>query len=152
MVQGEGLKKAAVQVRPMEDDDIAAVLEIDRKITGKERAVTYRDLVDSYIGGDLGLSCVAETEGKVVGFVLGRLTYSEFPVVEAGRIQIIGVDPDYWRQGIGSQLVQGFIEQCRRRGIGLVHMAVNTRDKELQAFLQKASFARRELVEFWKKV
>ena len=147
-----GVRQSPVAVRPMVDDDIAAVLEIDRKITGKERAVTYRDLVDSYIGGDLGLSCVAESDGKVVGFVMGRLSYSEFPVVESGRIQIIGVDPDYWRRGIGTLLVQGFVDLCRRKGIGLAHMAVNTRDGDLQAFLQGIGFAKRQLVDFWKKI
>ncbi|MDP2744238.1 MAG: GNAT family N-acetyltransferase [Dehalococcoidia bacterium] len=151
MAKVEG-KKGSITVRPMVDEDITSVLEIDRKITGKERAVTYRDLVDSYIGGDLGLSCVAESDNTVVGFVMGRLSYSEYPVVESGRIQIIGVDPDYWRQGIGSLLVQGFVDLCRSKGIGLVHVAVNSRDDKLQVFLQGISFARRELVEFWKKI
>src|SRR3990170_4278916 len=151
MAKVEG-KRGSITVRPMADEDITAVLEIDRKITGKERAVTYRDLVDSYIGGDLGLSCVAESDGKVVGFVMGRLSYSEFPVVESGRIQIIGVDPDYWRRGIGTLLVQGFVDLCRRKGIGLAHMAVNTRDGDLQAFLQGIGFAKRQLVDFWKKI
>jgi ribosomal protein S18 acetylase RimI-like enzyme len=144
--------KGSIAVRSMVDEDITAVLEIDRKITGKERAITYRDLVDSYIGGDLGLSCVAEIEGRVVGFVMGRVSYSESPVVESGRIQILGVDPQYWRRGAGALLVQGFMDQCRNKSVNLVHMSVNSRDDKLQAFLQHIGFAQRELIDFWKKL
>ncbi len=144
-------KKSSIRVRSMVDEDITAVLEIDRMISGKERAITYRDLVDSYIGGDLGLSCVAESDDMVVGFIMGRVSYSESPVVESGRIQIIGVNPQYWHQGIGSLLVQGFTNQCLDKGIGLVHMAINSRDDTLQAFLKHIGFAQRELIDFWKK-
>ena len=36
---------AKVKIRPMEPEDIGGILEVDRKINGVERALTYRDLV-----------------------------------------------------------------------------------------------------------
>lgn len=141
-----------VQVRPMVEDDIPSIMEIDRKLTGKERLLTYRDLVETYIGGDLGLSCAAEANGKVVGLILGRVAYSEPPVVESGRIQIMGVYPEYAHKGIGTMLVKAFVEQCRKKGLKLVNVAVSLRDTPLQAFLHRLGFAQTEMVYFEKKL
>jgi hypothetical protein len=34
-----------VKIRPMEPEDISGILVVDRKISGVQRALTYRDLV-----------------------------------------------------------------------------------------------------------
>jgi len=43
----KGLK---VSIRPMEAEDINGILEVDKKISGKQRALTYRDH-PSFING-----------------------------------------------------------------------------------------------------
>jgi hypothetical protein len=55
---------------PLEPEDISAILEIDRKITGEQRAITYRDLLQEALGGQMDVSFVAEMDDKMVGFVL----------------------------------------------------------------------------------
>jgi predicted N-acetyltransferase YhbS len=81
----------------MEPEDISTILEIDREISGKSRAVTYASLITGDLGGELDLSFVAEVGGKVAGFILARHAYIGEPVIEAGLIQILGVQPDYQR-------------------------------------------------------
>jgi len=40
-----------VKIRPMELEDISSILEVDQKISGVQRALTYRDLVREALGG-----------------------------------------------------------------------------------------------------
>ena len=108
-------QKAKVKIRSMEPEDISAILEIDHKLSGVKRAVTYTDLKAGDLGGALNLSFVAEAGDQVISFVLGRHAYIGEPVVEVSLIQILGVDPDYWRQGIATRLVNALIDVVNQR-------------------------------------
>ncbi len=134
----------------MEPEDITAVLEIDRKISGVRRAVTYSDLITGELGGELDLSFVAAVGGQVTGFILARHAYIGEPVVEVGLIQILGIDPDYWRQGIATRLVNALLEHCQSRGLKTVRIMVNERDSQLQGFFAHMGFRRGQLIDYTK--
>jgi predicted N-acetyltransferase YhbS len=76
-------KDVKVSIRPMEPEDINGILEVDRKISGVQRAITYRDLVREALGGEMDVSFVAEVDDQFVGFVLAYLTYVREQVSEA---------------------------------------------------------------------
>jgi len=76
-------KDVKVSIRPMEPEDINGILEVDRKISGVQRALTYRDLVREALGGEMDVSFVAEVDDHFVGFVLAYLTYVREQVSEA---------------------------------------------------------------------
>ncbi|MBM4352092.1 MAG: hypothetical protein FJ106_19645, partial [Deltaproteobacteria bacterium] len=63
------MAKAEVRIRPMEPEDINGILDVDRKISGAQRAITYRDLVREALGGEVDVSFVAEIDNQFVGFV-----------------------------------------------------------------------------------
>jgi predicted N-acetyltransferase YhbS len=104
-----------VKIRPMEPEDISGILVVDRKISGVQRAITYRDLVREALGGQIDMSFVAEVDNQFVGFVMAYLTYVREQVSEACVIQIFGVDPQYQRQGIATKLVQALLDKCRSK-------------------------------------
>jgi len=137
-------------IRPMEPEDISAVLEIDRKITGAQRAITYTDPIIGNIGGELDLSYVAEIDGQVVGFIMARRDYLGEPVAEVGLIQILGVDPDYQRQGIATELVNAMVQRCQSKGLKLVRLIVNETDSQLQGFFAQLDFLRGQLIDYTK--
>ena len=134
----------------MEPEDIDQVLAIDRKISGVRRAITYTDLITGDLGGVLDLSVVAEVNGQVAGFILARHAYVGEPVVESGLIQILGVDPDYWRQGIATKLVNALLELCQSKGLKTVRIMVNERDSQLQDFFKHMGFRRGQLIDYSK--
>jgi len=142
--------KPRVRIRPMEHEDIDSVLAIDRKITGVRRAVTYTDLITGDLGGVLALSVVAEVNGQVAGFILARRAYVGEPVTEAGLIQILGVDPDYWRQGIATKLVDALLDTCRSKKLSAVRIIINERDSQLQGLFEHLGFRRGELIDYTK--
>jgi len=139
-----------VVIRPMEPEDIDAVLTIDRKISGVQRAITYTDLITGELGGVIDLSFVAEINGQVVGIILARLAYVGDPVTEVGLVQILGVDPDYQRQGIATKLVSAMLERCKSKGIKTVRVSVNERDSQLRGLFQRIGFRRGQLIDYSK--
>ncbi|MBC8429586.1 MAG: GNAT family N-acetyltransferase [Dehalococcoidia bacterium] len=143
-------RESKIRIRPMEPEDIDSILAIDRKITGVRRAITYTDLITGDLGGALDLSFVAEANGEVAGFILARRTYVGEPVTEVGLIQILGVDPDYWHQGIASKLVNALLDTCQSKQLNAVRIMVNERDSQLQGLFQRLGFRRGKLIDYTK--
>ncbi len=141
-----------VKIRPMEPEDISGILAVDRKISGVQRALTYRDLVREALGGQIDMSFVAEIDDQFAGFVMAYLTYVREQVSEACVIQIFGVDPKYQRQGIATKLVQALLEKCRSRKIKLIRTMIDERDSELQGFFQRLGFDRGRTIDYSKMV
>jgi len=141
-----------MKIRPMEPEDINGILEVDRKISGVARALTYRDLVREALGGQIDMSFVAEIDNQFVGFVMAYLTYVREQVSEACVIQIFGVDPKYQRQGIASKLIQALLDKCRSKKIKLVRVMIDERDSELQGFFKRLGFDRDRYIDYSKTV
>jgi len=133
-----------VGIRKMTEGDIEAVLAIDRKITGKNRAFTY-DM--SPLGGELMMSLVAEAEDRIVGFLLGQTATSSYEATDIAMVQNIGVDPAYLHHRIGTKLMQSFIECCKKRGLESIHAMVRSQDGQLIPFLRSMDFIDGKLVE-----
>jgi ribosomal protein S18 acetylase RimI-like enzyme len=143
-------KESKIRVRPMEAMDLDAALAIDRKISGTRRAVTYTDLFTGDLGGVLDLSFVAEVDGQIAGFILARRAYVGEPVAEVGLVQILGVDPDYQRRGIGSKLVEALLQAGQAENLKSVRIMVNERDSQLQDFFAQMGFKRGQLIDYSK--
>jgi ribosomal protein S18 acetylase RimI-like enzyme len=141
-----------IRIRPMEHEDIDSVLAIDRKITGKRRAITYTELITGDLGGVLALSFVAEVDGVVQAFLLARRIYIVTPPGEVGLIQILGVDPDYQRRGIASKMVKALIDACREKKLSAVRIMINKGDEQLVGLFEHLGFRRGELIDYTKSL
>ncbi len=141
---------AEVKIRPMEPEDINGILEVDRKISGMDRAVTYRDLVRKGLGGEVDMSFVAEVNNQLVGFILAYLTYVREELSEACVIQIFGVDPIYRKQGVATRLIQALMERCGGKKIKLIRVMLAERDGDLQGFFKRLGFERGRYIEYSK--
>jgi predicted N-acetyltransferase YhbS len=146
IVTVEHTREYQVKIRSMEPEDIGAIFEIDRRLTGIERAVTHADLITGDLGHALDLSFVAEVANQVVGFLLARHAYIGEPVVEAGLIQGLGVDPDYSRQGIATKLLNSLLERCRSKGPKIVRVILSERDSQMEGFFSYMGFRRAQLI------
>jgi len=141
-----------IKIRHMEQQDIDAVFDIDKKISAVERAFTYADMIDGFIGGQIGWSFVAETDGQVIGFALAAITYVPEQVTEACTIQVVGVDPGYRKQGVARKLVEALVDNCRSNGLKLIRIMVDQRDSQLQGLFESLEFRRGRLIDYSKNL
>jgi ribosomal protein S18 acetylase RimI-like enzyme len=140
--------KDKVIIREMGPEDLEGILEIERATKGDKRAATYAPVPDSCIGGEIGTSVVAEVEDKIVGFVLGRVVGSPHELRNVAWIELIGIHPEYQRQGVGRKMVEAWKERCRKKGIKKVHIMLNWRDWRMLSFFESLGFIRGDLTDF----
>jgi ribosomal protein S18 acetylase RimI-like enzyme len=139
-----------VNIREMTERDLAALVKIDKRITGRDRASSWPQKVSSHFATYYPpLSFVAEVDGRVVGFIIGVIMGAEYSLPLSGWINIIGVDPDYQGRGIGRLLTRAFFEGCHHRGIK-ARLMVRQSDERLKKMLLSLGFRQGELVDFVK--
>lgn len=155
-----------LSIRSLNENDLDAVVEIDRKILGKSRRDHWRRKI-AYADIYPRPALVAEMEGKVVGFILGYVSGWEFGVPDTvGWIDTIGVDPDYQNRGIGKTLFKSLIENFRRtgreerpeakesmiEGVNVVYTLVRRNDWNLLRFFHKMGFKRGDMISLELKI
>ena len=105
-----------VKIRVLDENDLDAIVEIDKRVLGKERRAFWKRKI-AYSGIYPRPALIAELEGKVVGFILGYVSGWEFGVPDCvGWIDTIAIDPAHQRNGIGKTLFSALMEIFRRSG------------------------------------
>ena len=137
-----------VTLRAINELDLESVSAIDEKITGTYRPEEWERRFGYYLRRDPEGSLVAESGGKVVGFMLGEVRAGEFGLEEpAGWIEVLGVDPDCRGRAVGRRLLEGMLQNFRDRGAKTVRTLVNEQDQgELVGFFKKNGFASAPIV------
>ena len=103
-------------IRVLNENDLDAVVEIDKRILGKERRAFWKRKI-AYADIYPRPALVAELDGKVVGFIMGYVSGWEFGVPDTiGWIDTLGVDPAYQRRGIGRALFNSLLENFKHSG------------------------------------
>ena len=140
-------------IRKMTQIDLDAVVAIDTKILGKSRW-DYWLMKMTLAEERLPLaSLVAETDGKVVGFILGDASGYEYDVPEnIGWIDTIGVDPAYQKQGIARMLMNEMIANLKKVGVDTIYTMVNWPDWTLLKFFHDFGFQKGPLINLEFKV
>ena len=157
------------RIRNMTFVDLQPIFAIDKRIRESEIPVTYKDLTTQGIFGiemqqadpakrpdilevsklvDLGL--VAESEGQVCGFVVGRQTRLVERGIEEGEIVIVGVDPAYQGKRIAAMLVDSICELFRSRGVNRVRVGLDPIDTKMRSFFDRVGFGGQDLMYYHK--
>ncbi len=99
----ESLSHDRIPIRSMTRDDLAAILRIDRRITGRDRTAYFkRKLAEAMEESGVRVSLVAEIDGQVAGFIMARVEFGEFGRLEPEAVMdTIGVDATRGHKGVG---------------------------------------------------
>jgi ribosomal protein S18 acetylase RimI-like enzyme len=136
------LARDRIPVRSMAEGDLHALVGIDRRITGRDRAGYFqRKLADALTESDVRISLVAELDTVPVGFIMARVDLGEFGRVETTAvIDTIGVDPNYQNRGVGRALVSQLLANLGTLRVEKVRTEVDWRDRDLLAYLDHNGF------------
>lgn len=136
------LARDRIPVRSMTEGDLRALVAIDRRVTGRDRAGYFqRMLADALTESDVCVSLVAELETVPVGFIMARVDLGEFGRVETTAvIDTIGVDPDYRNRGVGRALVSQLLVNLGTLRVEKVRTEVDWHDRDLLGYLERSGF------------
>ena len=138
----EALSRDEVMVRSLDAADLAALIRIDKRITGRDRTGYYRRKVDEALQqSGIRLSLVAEEDGIVVGFIMARVDYGEFgQTATTAVIDTLGVDPTFHGRQVGRALVSQLLANLASLRVETVRSMVYWDNFGLLRFLHRCGF------------
>ena len=131
-----------VLVRTLRPEDAEALIAIDAAAVGRrrERFLALK-VKQAFADSGIAVSLVAELDDHVVGFLLARVFYGEFGVVEpAAMLDVLGVHPDYRGRHVASALVDQLRTNLIGLGIPTLQTEVQWNNPELITFFQHEGF------------
>jgi ribosomal protein S18 acetylase RimI-like enzyme len=131
-----------VLVRNLRADDTEALIAIDAESVGRRRdRFLALKVKQAFADTGIAVSLVAELDDHVVGFVLARVYYGEFGVVEpAAVLDVLGVHPDYRGRRVASALIDQLRTNLLGLGIRKLQTEVQWANTELTSFFQHEGF------------
>jgi GNAT superfamily N-acetyltransferase len=117
-------------VRPVEPDDVAAVVGLVHELAGYERAasectLTTGQLEAALFGQGAALfGHVATIDGEVIGCALWFRNFSTWRGVHGIYLEDLFVKPAFRRRGVGQALLAELARECVRRGYARLEWAV----------------------------
>lgn len=142
-----------VYVRNLEKNDLAAIVNIEERVTGIARPQYWEKRIEiSEAIRPHWASLIAEVDNRVAGFLLGRAGELEFGLPgTVAWIEIIGVDPARRHQGIARSLIEQFSNSAEDHGIKTIFTLVNSQQSDMQQFFKRLGFAQGRMLHFQKE-
>lgn len=136
------IDSSQIQIRPLREDDLEEITNIDTMYFGTPRPEYYREKLEAATkGAGINTSLVAEIQGKLAGFIMGQLYTGEFGIPEtAANLDTIGVHPAFGGSGVAGRLMEQFRLQMGKLGVTVIHTLVNWSDKNLLLFFYREGF------------
>jgi predicted N-acetyltransferase YhbS len=136
------LARDRIPIRAMRQDDLRALVAIDRRITGRDRSdYLRRKLDEALFHSDVRVSLVAEWDGGPIGFIMARVDFGEFGRVDpVAVLDTIGVDLEYRDQGVGRALLSQLLINLATLRVEDIRTELDWHDHDLLAFLERCGF------------
>ena len=129
-------------VRSMQEQDLAALIAIDRKATGHDRRAYYeRKMREALTQSGVRVSLAAEADGAIVGFIMAGVDFGEFGRTEPEAVMdTIGVAPDFRERGVGTALMSQLLNNLATLRVERVRTELAWNDFGLIAYLDECGF------------
>lgn len=141
-------------VRSMVEADLPRIARVDRKITGRDRAVYLaRKGEEALRRSAIRVSLVAEVRGELAGFLMARVDLGECGRTEPITVlDTIGVDPAHGRRRVGRALLDQLLRNLRSLRAERVVTEVDWDHLPLLGFLGRTGFEHAQRLAFEKAV
>lgn len=135
-------RKAGLTLRPLQAEDLPAVVALDRQASGRSRRGFYEKRLQTALRHPESLvTRGAFTGSKLVGFAFARLLDGEFGAEQAtAALDAIGVDPAHRGKGVGRTLIAGLDAALKKRGVVEMQTQDVWTNTDLLGFFAAAGF------------
>ena len=125
-------EKASIAMRCAKPDDAPAVVALDQATTGQNKPDYWRDMIAQFSGAqaDRRAFLVAESGGRLVGFISGEIRAFEFGAEPRGWVFAVAVDPTLRVKNVGTRLFDELCAIFQKAGVDKVSTLIE-RDSEL---------------------
>jgi ribosomal protein S18 acetylase RimI-like enzyme len=140
-------RRVETEIRQMEIDDVSAVYHLGEKLfTSDEFPILYRTWdayeVADYFTSDPDYCLVAETNGKIVGFILANTIEKERTAWKKyGYVSWIGVDEESQRSNLGQRLYRRLEDRLEEDGVRMVIADTDADNEKAISFFKALGFS-----------
>ena len=148
------MSRTKVAVRALEPDDLDQVIRIDERLTGQTRKDYWKKRFELTALRPPWMSLVAELDQRIVGFLFGWTSESEFGISgSTAWIDLIGVDPPYRGRGVGQALVERFVGSAQElRAVDKVYTLIDLAQADVREFFMKLGFKHGRMIQLERQV
>jgi len=141
-----------LKIRRLLQEDAAQVSQIYAAITMQEIDPDFKRVVEDHAQSDDEACFVAESDGKVVGFMISYILTAGFGMNKSAWIATLGVDPNCMGQGIGANLAEEIFKYYKSQGIENVYTSVRWDSTDMLSFFKTLGFDRSNFINLRKIV
>ncbi len=139
-------------IREIAVEDAGRIREIDAVNSGIAKENYWKARIQKFKTqtGDESqhsLGYVAETEGKIIAYILSEVRAWEFGSPPCGWIFAVGIDPPYRRHGVASALCRHVCRQFQAVGIKHIRTMVRRDNLDMLSFFRASGFRSGPFVE-----
>jgi len=140
-------QRSKISIRQMEIDDIGPVYHLGETLfTSEGFPILYRTWdayeVTYHFTSDPDFCLVAETKGKVVGFILATTVEKEGTAWRKyGYLSWIGVDEAFQRTNLGNRLYKRLEARYREEGVRMIIADTEAENRVAIAFFKAIGFS-----------
>ncbi len=136
------MSRSDVSVRAIEPSDLPALMRIDEKLSSQTRKEYWDRRIEMAALRPPWMSLVAETDGRIAGFLFGWVAESEFGMSRpTAWVDMIGVDPPYRGRGIAHALIDRFVRSAEQlRAIQKVATLIDLTQADVREFFLRQGF------------
>lgn len=134
--------------------DFDAVTELDLIGTAEEKPAYWHQIFERYVttGRDDGFFLVAETNGEVIGFIVGEVRAWEFGSSPCGWVFALSVSPKIREMGVGQLMLKEICLLMKKIGVTTLRTMVDRENKLTLSFFRSQGLRTGRYVELEKSI
>ena len=141
-----------LRIRKLLKEDADEISRIYAAITMTAVDQDFKRVVEDHAQSDDEACFVAESDGKVVGFMISYILTAGFGMAKSAWIATLGVDPNCMGQGIGASLAEEIFKYYKSQGIENVYTSVRWDSTDMLSFFKTLGFDRSNFINLRKTV
>ena len=135
-----------VQIRHLQKNDSEEISRIYAAITMTAEDPDFKRVVEEHAQNNAEACFVAESDAKVVGFMISYILTAGFGMPKSAWIATLGVDTSRMGQGIGATLADEILKYYKAQGIENVYTSVRWDSTDLLSFFKTLGFDRSNFI------